>query len=88
MSLHDHMISARPARPIPRPGPTMRSDAHDRRADVVIVGGGFSGTMLAAELARRGLRVDPDRGQRPRRARHGLFDAAKTRISSTCPRRG
>ena len=27
----------------------------DRRAPVVIVGGGFSGTMLAAQLARRGI---------------------------------
>lgn len=31
----------------------MKSDC--TRADVVIVGGGFSGTMLAAQLARRGL---------------------------------
>jgi len=28
----------------------------DQRADVLIIGGGFSGTMLAAELARRGIR--------------------------------
>ena len=33
----------------------MRSDAAD--TDVVIVGGGFSGTMMAAQLCARGLRV-------------------------------
>ena len=31
----------------------MKSDG--RAADVAIVGGGFSGTMIAAELARRGI---------------------------------
>src|SRR5205085_11653179 len=45
--------SARPARPIPTPGPTMKSDT----APVAIIGGGFSGTALAAELTRRGVPV-------------------------------
>jgi uncharacterized NAD(P)/FAD-binding protein YdhS len=39
-------------RQTPSNGPIMRSDATAR---VAIVGGGFSGTMLAAELARRGI---------------------------------
>src|SRR5688500_4283933 len=43
---------AKLARPTPTPGPTMKSD---RRVPVAIVGGGFSGTMLAAQLARRGI---------------------------------
>src|SRR5688572_6192275 len=42
-----------PARPTPSNGPTMKSD---RAAAVAIVGAGFSGTILAAELARRGVR--------------------------------
>src|SRR6185369_192483 len=33
-------------------GPTMKSD---RRVPVAIIGGGFSGTILAAQLARRGI---------------------------------
>src|SRR3954465_1092339 len=42
---------ARQARLTRRIGPTMRSD----RVPVAIVGGGFSGTILAAQLARRGI---------------------------------
>src|SRR5215210_6085789 len=41
---------ARRARRIRRTGPTMRSDR-----PVAIVGGGFSGTIVAAQLARRGI---------------------------------
>lgn len=37
----------------------MNSDWRSSAADVVIVGGGYSGTMLAAELARRGKRAMP-----------------------------
>src|SRR5690606_31631772 len=40
--------SVAPARPTRRPGPIMKSD-------VAIIGGGFSGTMVAAQLARRGV---------------------------------
>ena len=42
----------KPARRTPTPGPTMKSDGE---TPVAIVGGGFSGTMLAAQLARRGV---------------------------------
>src|SRR5947199_3869408 len=44
--------SARRARLIRRAGRIMKSD---RRAPVAIIGGGFSGTILAAQLARRGI---------------------------------
>src|SRR3954470_18719814 len=43
---------AKPAPLIRRIGLTTRSD---RRAAVAIVGGGYSGTILAAQLARRGI---------------------------------
>src|SRR3954468_8632705 len=45
--------SAEPARQIRRIGLTTKSD---RRVPVAIVGGGASGTILAAQLARRGIR--------------------------------
>src|SRR5215210_332471 len=44
--------SAKPGRQTPMPGPTMRSN---RQVPVAIIGGGFSGTMVAAQLARRGI---------------------------------
>src|SRR5436305_6873739 len=44
--------AARPALRTRRIGPIMKSD---RQAPVAIVGGGFSGTILAAQLARRGV---------------------------------
>src|SRR3954447_13462798 len=44
--------AAGPARPIRRTGPIMKSD---RAVPVAIIGGGFSGTILAAQLARRGI---------------------------------
>src|SRR5690349_3854794 len=43
--------AARRAPPIQTHGPIMKSD----RVAVAIVGGGFSGTILAAQLARRGI---------------------------------
>src|SRR6266567_3529586 len=43
---------AKPTRRTRRIGPIMKSD---RQAPVAIVGGGFSGTILAAQLARRGI---------------------------------
>src|SRR3954462_3861529 len=49
------MIISSAGRPAPRTrrtGPIMKSD----RVPVAIVGGGFSGTIMAAQLARRGLR--------------------------------
>ena len=50
--IYDHMQRARPAPPIRRTGPIMKSD---RVVPVAIIGGGFSGTILAAQLARRGI---------------------------------
>src|SRR3954453_11900302 len=44
--------SARRRRRTRRTGPTMTSD---RVVPVAIIGGGFSGTILAAQLARRGI---------------------------------
>src|SRR5215210_4596609 len=44
--------SAKPGRRTQRCGPIMKSD---RRVPVAIVGGGASGTILAAQLARRGI---------------------------------
>ena len=44
--------AARRARRTPPTGPIMKSDG---RSPVAIVGGGFSGTILAAKLARRGI---------------------------------
>ncbi len=51
--MHDHMTSsAKPTPPIRRAGLTTKSD---RCVPVAIVGGGASGTILAAQLARRGI---------------------------------
>src|SRR3954449_2026512 len=47
-------ITSSRARPMPRTrraGPIMKSD----RVPVAIIGGGFSGTIIAAQLARRGI---------------------------------
>ena len=58
----------------------------DRRVPVAIVGGGFSGTILAAQLARRGIALGPDRRQRADGPRRRLFDD-RAGASAQRPRR-
>ena len=50
--IYEHIQARKAGSADPRTGPTMKSD---REVPVAIVGGGFSGTIMAAQLARRGI---------------------------------